>query len=57
MVLLILLIVPWQNLVSQNADSSRSSLTNLLRGLLKYNPPERLTAHEALNHPFFKDMA
>ncbi|XP_030464754.1 serine/threonine-protein kinase AFC3 [Syzygium oleosum] len=46
-----------QNLVSQNADSSRSSLTNLLRGLLKYNPSERLTAHEALNHPFFKDMA
>lgn len=46
-----------QNLVAQNADSSRSSLTDLLRGLLKYNPSERLTAQEALKHPFFKDMA
>ncbi|XP_030548763.1 serine/threonine-protein kinase AFC3 isoform X1 [Rhodamnia argentea] len=46
-----------QNLVSQHADSSRSSLTDLLRGLLKCNPSERLTAREALKHPFFKDTA
>ncbi|XP_042003468.1 serine/threonine-protein kinase AFC3-like isoform X1 [Salvia splendens] len=46
-----------KNLVSRHADSSRSSLVNLLHGLLKFEPSERLTAREALEHPFFKDPA
>ncbi|KAG6770654.1 hypothetical protein POTOM_026343 [Populus tomentosa] len=41
-------------MISQNVDSSRSSLIDLLHGLLKYDPSERLTAWQALNHPFFK---
>ncbi|XP_062100030.1 serine/threonine-protein kinase AFC3 isoform X1 [Humulus lupulus] len=39
-------------LVSQNVYP-RSSLTDLLHGLLKYDPSERLTARQALDHPFF----
>ncbi|XP_042039293.1 serine/threonine-protein kinase AFC3-like isoform X1 [Salvia splendens] len=46
-----------KNLVSRHADSPRSSLVNLLHGLLKFEPSERLTAREALEHPFFKDPA
>ncbi|KAB1204478.1 Serine/threonine-protein kinase AFC3 [Morella rubra] len=45
-----------KDLVSQHAGSTRSSLTDLLQGLLKYDPAERLTARQALNHPFFKDL-
>ncbi|XP_057799579.1 serine/threonine-protein kinase AFC3 isoform X2 [Salvia miltiorrhiza] len=44
-----------KNLVSRHAHSSRSSLVNLLHGLLKFEPSERLTARQALEHPFFKD--
>ncbi|XP_020550307.1 serine/threonine-protein kinase AFC3 isoform X3 [Sesamum indicum] len=44
-----------KNLVSRHVDSSRSSLVNLLHGLLKFDPSERLTARQALEHPFFKD--
>ncbi|WCJ29798.1 Protein kinase superfamily protein [Euphorbia peplus] len=44
-----------KNMVSQRVDSSRSTLTDLLHGLLKYEPSERLTAHQALDHPFFKN--
>ncbi|KAL6544582.1 hypothetical protein OROMI_023444 [Orobanche minor] len=44
-----------KNLVSRHADSSRSSLVNLLHGLLKFEPSERLTSRQALEHPFFKD--
>ncbi|KAK9946715.1 hypothetical protein M0R45_012162 [Rubus argutus] len=33
---------------------SSSSLTDLLYGLLKYDPSERLAARQALSHPFFK---
>ncbi|GMI81441.1 hypothetical protein like AT4G32660 [Hibiscus trionum] len=43
-----------KNMVSQHVESSKYSLADLLEGLLKYNPSERLTAHEALNHPFFR---
>ncbi|KAL3844145.1 hypothetical protein ACJIZ3_001548 [Penstemon smallii] len=42
-------------LVSRHVDSSRSSLVNLLHSLLKFEPSARLTAREALEHPFFKD--
>ncbi|XP_078178927.1 serine/threonine-protein kinase AFC3-like [Carex rostrata] len=34
---------------------SRASLTELLKGLLAYDPNDRLTAREALDHPFFKE--
>ncbi|KAL0330766.1 UNVERIFIED_CONTAM: Serine/threonine-protein kinase AFC3 [Sesamum angustifolium] len=44
-----------KNLVSRHVNSSRSSLVNLLHGLLKFDPSERLTARQALEHPFFKD--
>lgn len=33
--------------------SSAGDLIHLLQGLLKYDPKERLTAHEAFRHPFF----
>ncbi|KAJ7958608.1 Serine/threonine protein kinase [Quillaja saponaria] len=42
-------------LVSLYVDSSRSSLIDLLLGLLKYDPAERLTAQQALDHPFFSN--
>ncbi|KAK8479533.1 hypothetical protein V6N11_069386 [Hibiscus sabdariffa] len=42
-------------MVSQHAESSRYSLADLLEGLLKYDPSERITAHQALNHPFFRE--
>ncbi|KAH6760638.1 Protein kinase superfamily protein [Perilla frutescens var. hirtella] len=44
-----------KNLISRHVDSPRSSLVNLLHGLLKFEPSERLTARQALEHPFFKD--
>jgi len=28
---------------------------DLLRKMLKMNPEERITAEQALNHPYFKD--
>ncbi|XP_024031644.1 serine/threonine-protein kinase AFC3 isoform X1 [Morus notabilis] len=43
-----------RDLVSRHVDSSRSSLADLLHGLLKYDPSERLTARQALDHPFFR---
>ncbi|XP_024031645.1 serine/threonine-protein kinase AFC3 isoform X2 [Morus notabilis] len=43
-----------KDLVSRHVDSSRSSLADLLHGLLKYDPSERLTARQALDHPFFR---
>ncbi|XP_057534662.1 serine/threonine-protein kinase AFC2 isoform X2 [Amaranthus tricolor] len=42
-----------QNLVMQHVDHSGGDLIHLLQGLLKYDPSERLTAREALQHPFF----
>ncbi|GLU01402.1 hypothetical protein SLE2022_187110 [Rubroshorea leprosula] len=46
-----------KDMVSQHTESSRHSLTDLLSGLLKYDPSERLTAHQALEHPFFKNAS
>ncbi|KAF3778454.1 Serine/threonine-protein kinase [Nymphaea thermarum] len=43
-----------KNLICQHVDHSGGVLTDLLQGLLAFDPAERLTAHEALNHPFFK---
>ncbi|XP_075642482.1 serine/threonine-protein kinase AFC3 isoform X3 [Castanea sativa] len=45
-----------KDLVSQHVESSRFSLTDLLHGLLMYEPSERLTARQALNHPFFNNL-
>ncbi|CAA7389573.1 unnamed protein product [Spirodela intermedia] len=42
-----------QNLVMQHVDHSAGDLIDLLQGLLRYDPSERLKAREALWHPFF----
>lgn len=44
-----------QNIVMKHVDRSAGDLINLLQGLFKYEPAERLTAHEALRHPFFRN--
>ncbi|RXH72626.1 hypothetical protein DVH24_012310 [Malus domestica] len=45
-----------KDLILRLVGSSKASsyLTDLLYGLLKYDPSERLTARQALDHPFFK---
>ncbi|KAH9761031.1 serine/threonine-protein kinase AFC3 [Citrus sinensis] len=45
-----------KNMVSLHVDRARSTLTDLLHGLLRYDPSERLTARQALNHPFFRNL-
>ncbi|KAE8056565.1 hypothetical protein FH972_013331 [Carpinus fangiana] len=45
-----------KDLISQHVESARSPLTDLLLNLLKYDPSERLTARQALNHPFFQSL-
>ncbi|KAI9173386.1 hypothetical protein LWI28_000577 [Acer negundo] len=42
-----------QNLIMQQVDHSAGDLIHLLQGLLKFDPVDRLTAREALRHPFF----
>lgn len=42
-----------QNLIMQHVDHSAGDLIDLLQGLLRYDPSERLKAKEALRHPFF----
>ncbi|XP_008796986.2 serine/threonine-protein kinase AFC2-like isoform X2 [Phoenix dactylifera] len=42
-----------QNLVMQHVDHSAGDLIDLLQGLLRYDPSDRLSAHESLRHPFF----
>ncbi|KAF5808702.1 putative dual-specificity kinase CMGC-CLK family [Helianthus annuus] len=42
-----------QNLIMQHVDHSAGDLIHLLQGLLRYDPLDRLTAREALRHPFF----
>ncbi|XWS37188.1 hypothetical protein CRYUN_Cryun19dG0021500 [Craigia yunnanensis] len=42
-----------QNLIMQHVDHSAGDLIHLLQGLLRYDPIDRLTACEALRHPFF----
>jgi dual-specificity kinase len=43
-----------QDIISSHVESSRSLLTDLLYGLLTYDPAKRITAREALDHPFFR---
>ncbi|XP_052172980.1 serine/threonine-protein kinase AFC1 isoform X2 [Diospyros lotus] len=46
-----------QNLIMQHVDHSAGDLIDLLQGLLRYEPADRLKAREALRHPFFtRDM-
>ncbi|RWW39397.1 hypothetical protein BHE74_00055283 [Ensete ventricosum] len=42
-----------QNIVMQHVDHSAGDAIDLLQGLLRYEPSERMTAREALGHPFF----
>ncbi|XP_020088225.1 serine/threonine-protein kinase AFC2 isoform X3 [Ananas comosus] len=42
-----------QNLVMQQVDHSAGDFIDLLQSLLRYEPSARLTAREALRHPFF----
>ncbi|KAF7090240.1 hypothetical protein CFC21_093022 [Triticum aestivum] len=42
-----------QNLVMQHVNHSAGDLIDLLQGLLRYDPDERLKARQALQHPFF----
>ncbi|CAH9131999.1 unnamed protein product [Cuscuta epithymum] len=42
-----------QNLVMQQVDHSAGDLIDLLQGLLRYDPSIRMTARNALKHPFF----
>ncbi|CAM6072641.1 unnamed protein product [Sphagnum tenellum] len=44
-----------RNLIMQHVDHSGGLLIDLLQGLLKFEPTERLTAKEALKHPFFRE--
>ncbi|KAG8093290.1 hypothetical protein GUJ93_ZPchr0012g21610 [Zizania palustris] len=44
-----------QNLVMQNVDHSGGDFIDLLQGLLMYDPASRLTAQEALRHPFLTE--
>lgn len=37
----------------QHVDHSAGDLIDLLQGLLRYEPGERLKARDALRHPFF----
>ncbi|KEH35966.1 serine/threonine-protein kinase AFC3 isoform X4 [Medicago truncatula] len=43
-----------KDIISRHVESSRSSLTDLLYGLLTYEPSKRITARQALDHPFFR---
>ncbi|CAL9109882.1 unnamed protein product [Musa acuminata var. zebrina] len=42
-----------QNLVMQHSDHSAGDFIDLLQGLLRYDPADRLAANAALLHPFF----
>ncbi|KAG8051475.1 hypothetical protein GUJ93_ZPchr0001g32879 [Zizania palustris] len=44
-----------KDFVTRNADHSRAALADLLLGILKFEPSDRLTAQEALDHPFFRN--
>ncbi len=46
-----------QNLIMQHVDHSGGLLIDLLQRLLKFEPSERLTAKEALKHPFFREAS
>jgi dual-specificity kinase len=43
-----------RDLIMQHADHSAGLFIDLLQGLLKFEPSERLKASEAVRHPFFR---
>lgn len=43
-----------QDIISRHVESSRSLLIDLLHGLLIYDPANRITARQALDHRFFR---
>jgi len=45
-----------QSLVMRNVDQSAGDIIDLLQGLLEYDPANRLTAQEALRHPFTEEF-
>ncbi|XWS60346.1 hypothetical protein CRYUN_Cryun07bG0027900 [Craigia yunnanensis] len=44
-----------QNLIMQHVDLSAGDLIHLFQGLLRYDPVDRLTARDALRHPFLNE--
>jgi dual-specificity kinase len=44
-----------RDFIMQHVDHSAGLLIDLLQGLLKFEPSERLTALQALRHPFFRE--
>ncbi|KAG0485032.1 hypothetical protein HPP92_009111 [Vanilla planifolia] len=44
-----------KNLVSRHVEHGAAALIDLLYGMLRFEPAERFTAREALNHPFFEN--
>ncbi|KAJ9555744.1 hypothetical protein OSB04_010358 [Centaurea solstitialis] len=47
-----------KNMISQYVPvgGSRSCIVDLLHGLLEFDPAERMTARQALDHPFFRNI-
>ncbi|XP_073152373.1 serine/threonine-protein kinase AFC2-like isoform X1 [Henckelia pumila] len=45
------------NLIMHHVDHSAGDLINLLQGLLRYDPSDRMSARDALGHPFFKQSS
>jgi len=41
--------------IKQHVDHSADFFIDLLQGLLRFEPSERLTALQALRHPFFRE--
>jgi len=37
-------------------SKDKANLIDLLEKMLKYNPTERITAKDALDHPYFDDI-
>lgn len=48
------LLFSMQDIISRHVESSRSLLIDLLHGLLIYDPANRITARQALDHRFFR---
>ncbi|KAK9142459.1 hypothetical protein Syun_011859 [Stephania yunnanensis] len=46
-----------KGVVDRYVSSSRTEFTDLLHSLLKYDPAERITAQQALRHPFFRNSS
>lgn len=49
-------LLQFKNLILAHVDHSAGAFIDLLQGLLRYEPSQRFEAHEALNHPFFREV-